>query len=319
MRKIICTAAVISVACVIAIFAGSGEDMKKDSPRPQIEVSPSDVPTGINYQGILTDSRGDPVEDREYSIRFRLYNDPGPEAVMFWESTQNIQTYGGLFNVLLPIPQDRFDGSDRWLGLKVGEDDEMVPRQQIVSVPYAYMSGDNTGGNCWELTGNAATTSGIHFLGTIDDQALELSVNGERALRIEPYDYCPNIIGGYNGNQVRSLFQGNTIGGGGRSDNINYIEDNFSTIGGGEGNTVLEDHATIGGGWDNTASGLGSTIGGGWDNVVSEFAATVSGGWTNIASGAYATIPGGRDNSAQGFLSFAAGFRAKARATGCFV
>ncbi len=38
----------------------------------------------------------------------------------------------------------------------------------------------------WKLGGNAGTTPGANFLGTTDNQALELKVNGQRALRIEP-------------------------------------------------------------------------------------------------------------------------------------
>ncbi len=42
------------------------------------------------------------------------------------------------------------------------------------------------GGGVWSLNGNSGTTPGTNFLGTTDNQALELKVNGQRALRIEP-------------------------------------------------------------------------------------------------------------------------------------
>src|SRR6266581_7734301 len=41
--------------------------------------------------------------------------------------------------------------------------------------------------NAWRLDGNNATTAGTHFLGTTDNQPLELQVNSTRALRIEPH------------------------------------------------------------------------------------------------------------------------------------
>src|SRR5690606_18431222 len=47
----------------------------------------------------------------------------------------------------------------------------------------------------WRLGGNSGTTPGTHFLGTTDDQALELRVNGTRALRLEPGNNdAPNVI-----------------------------------------------------------------------------------------------------------------------------
>src|SRR5438309_11295114 len=38
----------------------------------------------------------------------------------------------------------------------------------------------------WSPFGNAGTTPGTNFLGTTDNVALELEVNGSRALRLEP-------------------------------------------------------------------------------------------------------------------------------------
>src|SRR5439155_15374043 len=56
--------------------------------------------------------------------------------------------------------------------------------------------------NAWKTTGNAGTTPGTHFLGTTDNQPLELKVNNLRALRLEPgiedanHSGAPNVIGG---------------------------------------------------------------------------------------------------------------------------
>lgn len=41
-------------------------------------------------------------------------------------------------------------------------------------------------GSSWSLTGNAGTAAGTNFLGTTDNQALEVKVNNARALRLEP-------------------------------------------------------------------------------------------------------------------------------------
>src|SRR4051794_27192435 len=55
----------------------------------------------------------------------------------------------------------------------------------------------------WHLIGNFGTLPGTHFLGTTDSQALELKVNAERALRLEPNERGnANILGGSPLNQI---------------------------------------------------------------------------------------------------------------------
>ena len=187
----------------------------------------------------------------------------------------------------------------------------------------------------WSLTGNPNTTPGTHFLGTTDDVALEVRVNNEQALRMEPTTGTPNLIGGYGGNSVSGGAGGATIGGGGQPGTINRAMADFATVGGGEGNTASGLAATVGGGETNWASGFAATVGGGANNVAGNgsFAtvgggiantasgehSTVGGGIANTASGTRATVPGGRDNAAAGDYSLAAGWHAKADHDGAFV
>ena len=109
---------------------------------------------------------------------------------------------------------------------------------------------DDTG---WSLTGNAGTTPGTHFLGTTDNQALELKVNGQRGLRIAPATdtgtggFAPNLVGGSSANQILSggggsATYGATIAGGGRPDATchsgadpcwNRVSEDYGTVGGG--------------------------------------------------------------------------------------
>jgi len=161
---------------------------------------------------------------------------------------------------------------------------------------------DDTGGGgaFWSLTGNAGTNPGTNFLGTTDNQALELWVNNARALRLEPNAESPNVIGGHGSNGVNAGVYGATIGGGGRSGAPNRATANYATVGGGGANIAGGKEATIGGGWSNNAGGNNSTIGGGVGNTASSVLATVSGGWNNTASGIEATVGGGESNVAAG-------------------
>lgn len=152
-------------------------------------------------------------------------------------------------------------------------------------------------GNAWQVGGNAGTSPGANFLGTTDNQPLEIKVNNQRGLRLEyqrsPLTQSMNVIGGYGGNLVSPGTLGATISGGG---GLN--------IGGDGPNRVTADFGTVGGGYLNSSGG--------------GFAATVGGGNRNTASGDYATVPGGASNIATNY-ALAAGNRARAVHPGAFV
>ena len=179
---------------------------------------------------------------------------------------------------------------------------------------------DFTDGLYWKLGGNAGTTAGANFLGTTDGQALELHVDGVRALRLEPTANCPNIIGGFNGNVVTNGVVAATIAGGGPSNPAdpttgNRVFDDFGTIGGGgnnragrdDGDTTNDSFATVGGGGGNEASGTGATIGGGGGNLANGLLATIGGGESNEAGGVQSTVGGGESNDADGEKSTVGG------------
>ncbi|MCH7698568.1 MAG: tail fiber domain-containing protein [Chloroflexi bacterium] len=160
----------------------------------------------------------------------------------------------------------------------------------------------------WLLGGNAGTTPGTDFVGTTDNVALELRVNGARAMRLEPNGTSPNLIGGFGGNSVTAGKVGATIGGGGASGFENQVTGNFSTVGGGRNNTAsAQSSATVGGGSSNTASGNGATVGGGSSNTVGGQTATIGGGFSNEASSIFATVGGGGANTASAFGATIAG------------
>ncbi len=171
------------------------------------------------------------------------------------------------------------------------------------------------GGSGWSLTGNAGTTPGTNYVGTSDNQALELKVNAARALRLEPNATSPNLIGGYSGNWLTSGVFGAAIGGGGTSDKLNRVTDNYGTVGGGVGNqagdnagtTTDKIYATVGGGQGNTASGTLATVGGGDHNTASGSNATVGGGYYSDASGFRATVGGGDGNDASNYAATVGG------------
>jgi hypothetical protein len=98
------------------------------------------VPTTINYQGRLTTPAGTPVPDGSYSVVFKIY-DASSGGSSKWAESRSITTENGSFDVLLgsvnPIEDTVFNGSTRYLGLKVETDPELTPRTMMVTVPYA--------------------------------------------------------------------------------------------------------------------------------------------------------------------------------------
>jgi hypothetical protein len=163
----------------------------------------------------------------------------------------------------------------------------------------------------WRLGGNAATTPGTQFLGTTDNQPLELKINGLRALRLEPVAESPNVVIGHSGNAVTVGVGGATFGGGGNLTEPNLVRSRFGTISGGVGNAVSTDSGgtTIGGGWLNIIGPSSSyaTVGGGSHNTAGAVSATVAGGFGNDALGQDSVVGGGYTNSAASPSSVVAG------------
>ncbi len=155
----------------------------------------------------------------------------------------------------------------------------------------------------WALDGNAGTspTNG-NFLGTTDDQPLEIKVNGLRAMRYEnggvsSYELSfgrtnsngsPNLIGGSPVNFVSPGVVGAVIDGGGTT--------NYAGFGG--TNSVSADFGVIGGGVQNQIfpTAFSSVIGGGNYNQIQTNAevSTIAGGAVNqIQYNAYSSLIGG--------------------------
>lgn len=153
--------------------------------------------------------------------------------------------------------------------------------------------------NFWQTSGNAGTTPGANFVGTTDNQSLELHVDGLRAMRLEPAtptNGAPNVIGGSQLNFVLAGTIGATIGGGGAtnwvgSPGTNSVTGNFGVVAGGVGNTA----------------GFLCVVAGGDSGTASASAASVLGGAFNGATGNYSTVGGGFQNTASGPGAFIGG------------
>jgi hypothetical protein len=98
----------------------------------------------IAYQGRLADANGNPLTGT-YNMIFRLYDAASGGTPLWteqWTGSNGVKASDGLFNVMLgsltPIPTSLVtDHASLFLGITVGTDDEMTPRVQLGSVPFA--------------------------------------------------------------------------------------------------------------------------------------------------------------------------------------
>lgn len=173
----------------------------------------------------------------------------------------------------------------------------------LANVNAATLSGLGSS-NFWQLSGNIAGSGA--FLGTINNQLLELRVNNTRAMQYrldtDPfgvYSNAPNVIGGSGVNFMAGGVVGGTIGGGGGND----------TKGNSYGNRMQSDFGVIAGGLANTDIGFAATVAGGSSNSIPPGAAYsfIGGGANNSAIGGSAAVGGGEGNIAGGLGSFIGG------------
>ncbi len=181
-------------------------------------------------------------------------------------------------------------------------------------------------------SGNAFGVPAV--LGTNDNNALTLRVNGRQAVLLEPavdadVGFNPNVVNGMEFNSVGGGVAGATIAGGGGCNpgsgglctpaSGNQVNATFGTVGGGVENNASGYSSTVAGGSRNTASSTTSTVAGGNSNQATATSSTVAGGDTNTASGQWSTVAGGTGNTASGIASFAAGNNANATHNSSFV
>jgi hypothetical protein len=214
------------------------------------------IPQLINYQGQLTSPTGSPL-DTTVAMTFRLYPVSSGGATVWTETHPAVTVTDGLFNVSLgsiTALSDLF-AVNRWLGVTIGNNSEMTPRQQVTTVAHAYRVGTIDGAS------GGYVTSSVQVYG-------DLSVG-----------------------DANTISQTNSIAVG--TDQV--IEGQLSSITGGSDNIVnnTASWSHIGGGNSNSTTGHYTTIGGGSTNISADSGATVSGGRNNRARGRYSVVAGG--------------------------
>ncbi len=147
----------------------------------------------------------------------------------------------------------------------------------------------------WKLGGNAG---GGNFLGSVDNQPVEIRANNQASLRLLPGASSPNLLGGHAANAITPGSSGAVVGGGGSAVSPNTVDGDYAAVGGGHGNSVVGRGAFVGGGSTNRATATAALVGGGALNRATDDYATVPGGKNNHANAIYSVVGGGEFNSA---------------------
>jgi hypothetical protein len=305
---------VLSAAAVLIslVLIGTASAQGNGPQNPQ-------APTGnsFTYQGRLI-KNGQPISD-VCALSFSLYDASSGGSFLNSNTFNTVPISNGLFTVQLDYGSSTFNGEGRWIETAVrctGDANYITlsPRTKLTAAPYAIYSL-----NSWALNGNSGT-GGSGFIGTTDNAALTIGVNGQPALRIYPQAQSPNILGGYSGNMISPTTYGQTIAGGGAFFYENRTLNTYATVGGGRknqsdgygatiaggiDNRATNDYAVVAGGLNNQATGSSSAIGGGFYNVAAGYVSYVGGGDLNLAMTQNATIGGGYSNTITGGQSIA--------------
>ena len=101
-------------------------------------LSLAEIPKLINYQGMLTDAGGTPI-DGARNLTFRIYDDTTGAGTLQWIEVHNgVQVDNGLFNVILGTDSTLDLAFDKSYWLEVEVEGEVMPRIRFTSVGYAY-------------------------------------------------------------------------------------------------------------------------------------------------------------------------------------
>jgi hypothetical protein len=100
------------------------------------------VPLTFTQQGRLLNTDGTPVAGPVRMI-FAVYANSSDTTPVWTETQSNVALNNGAFSVQLgsvtAFPTTLWTGASLYLGVTIGNDPEMTPREQITSVPYALM------------------------------------------------------------------------------------------------------------------------------------------------------------------------------------
>lgn len=127
----------LCLALSLTSSAGLAQEGAPGSAQPAPKLADS-LGNYIPVQGRLTNAGGTPLTGT-YDMTFALYEVSSGGTEICHDTNSGVPVNNGLFySEIYGNCADKFDGQQVWMGIKVGADAEMTPRQPIYAVPYAW-------------------------------------------------------------------------------------------------------------------------------------------------------------------------------------
>ncbi len=172
--------------------------------------SSGSIPRTIAYQGILTDTAGNPRSDGNYVLTFSFYESEAGGAAL-WTQTDNLYVSQGMFATFLggktPFTDNITFDKPYWLGVSVNGATELTPRVPITSVGYCfyalradtaqYVKAENVHGKVASAhKADTAEVAKATISGSADTAQFAVNANALNGQPGEFYQNATNIVAG---------------------------------------------------------------------------------------------------------------------------
>jgi len=136
-----------------------------------LPTSHSTVPSLINYQGLIKDSIGDPLNGT-FAMTFEIWNSNSGGSQLWSEAHPSVVVTKGLFKVVLGsqgggLPQSVFSASEVWLEVIVNGE-TIGPRTQFMTNAFSHRVSTVDGASSGILSGDLTVTGKVQATGAIE-------------------------------------------------------------------------------------------------------------------------------------------------------
>ena len=136
------------------------------------------VPQTMSYQGVLTDGAGHILPDGNYSVTFRIYDDPTLSGVhLLWTEAHDgvtapqVTVVTGSFSTVLgsAIPITVMFNTPMWIEVQLGANPPFLPRIALTPAPYALNARNifDGGASNFVGVGRSSRVSGAEYFGVL--------------------------------------------------------------------------------------------------------------------------------------------------------